>query len=40
MIIKERFIEDDPATLEWSSEPLTTEERKRAEEIFIWIGQH
>ncbi|WP_300998793.1 hypothetical protein [Methanoculleus sp.] len=40
MIIKERFIEDDPATLEWSSEPITPEERKRAEDIFIWISQH
>jgi hypothetical protein len=40
MIIKERFIEDDPATLAWSSEPITAEERKRAEEIFIWISQN
>ncbi len=40
MIIYERFIEDDPATLIWSKEPITAEEKKRAEDIFIWIIQH
>jgi|LSQX01.1.fsa_nt_gb hypothetical protein len=40
MIIKERFIEDDPATLIWSSELITPEEKRRAEDIFMWIVQH
>lgn len=30
-----RFIDDDPDTLEYSSLPVTNEERKRAEELLI-----
>ena len=37
---KERFIENDPDTLQWSSELITSEEKKRAEDIFIWISQN
>ncbi|CVK34140.1 hypothetical protein [Methanoculleus bourgensis] len=40
MIIKERFVEDDPATLAWSRELITPEEKRRAEDIFTWITQH
>ena len=40
MNLKERFIENDPDTLQWSSELITREEKKRAEDIFIWISQN
>ena len=40
MIHKERFVEDDPETLQWSSEPITPEEEGRARQIFRWISQH
>ena len=40
MNLKERFIEDDPDTLQWSSEPITPEEEKRARDMFRWINQH
>ena len=40
MNLKERFIENDPATLQWSSEPVSNEEGKRAEDLFTWIGQN
>ena len=38
--LKERFIENDPATLQWSSGPITSEEITRAEDLFIWISQN
>jgi hypothetical protein len=31
-IVKNRFIEDDPESLEWFSSNITEEERERAEE--------
>jgi len=37
---RERFIENDPATLQWNSEPVTDEEKKCAEEIFAWIRRN
>ena len=37
---RERFIEDHPETLIWSSEPVTPEEIERAEEMFRWMIQH
>jgi|WetSurMetagenome_2_1015567.scaffolds.fasta_scaffold858401_1 hypothetical protein len=40
MDLKKRFIEDDPETLQWSSEPISSEEKKLAEEMFKWIGQN
>lgn len=40
MNLKERFIENDPDTLQWSSEPVTPEEEKRANEMFGWISSH
>jgi len=40
MSSKERFIENDPATLQWSSEPITSEETERAEELFTWISRN
>ena len=40
MNLKERFIENDPDTLQWSSEPVTSDENKRAEEMFTWISQN
>ena len=40
MILKERFIEDDPDTLQWSSEPVTSEEEKLAEKMFVWISKN
>lgn len=40
MNLKERFIEDDPDTLQWSSELITPDEEKRANAMFKWIGQH
>jgi len=40
MNLKERFIENDPATLQWSSELITSEESKRAEDLFTWISQN
>lgn len=40
MNLKERFIENDPATLQWSNEPITPEETKRAEDLFAWISQN
>jgi len=36
----ERFIENDPATLQWSSEPVTVDEKDRANELFKWIGRN
>lgn len=38
--LRERFIENDPATLQWSSEPVSTEEKERAEELFMWISRN
>ena len=38
--LRERFIENDPATLQWSSEPVCTEEKERAEDLFVWIRQN
>jgi len=38
--LKERFIENDPATLQWSSEQITPEESGRAEELFTWVSQN
>jgi hypothetical protein len=40
MSSKERFIENDPATLQWSSEPITPEETVRVEELFTWISRN
>ena len=40
MNLKERFIEDDPSTLQWSSEPVTSEEAKLAEKMFTWISKN
>lgn len=40
MNLKERFIENDPATLQWSSEPITSDEIKRAEDLLTWISQN
>ena len=40
MNLKERFIENDPATLQWSSEPITSEESVRADDLFTWISQN
>ncbi len=40
MIHKERFVEDDPETLRWNSEPVTPGEEERARQIFWWLGQH
>jgi len=40
MNLKERFIENDPATLQWNSEPITPEESGRADDLFIWISQN
>jgi len=40
MNLKERFIENDPDTLQWSSEQITSDEIKRAEDLFIWISQN
>ncbi len=37
---RERFIEDHPETLSWSSEPVTEEELAWAEEMFRWISRH
>lgn len=36
----ERFIEDGPATLQCSSEPITADEEKQADAMFTWIDQH
>jgi hypothetical protein len=38
--LRGRFIENDPATLQWSSEPVSTEEKERAEELFMWISKN
>ena len=38
--LKERFIENDPDTLQWGSELITLEETKRAEELFTWISKN
>jgi len=40
MNFRERFIENDPATLQWRSEPVSGDETKRAEELFTWISQN
>ena len=40
MNLKERFIEKDPATLQWSSGPITPEESGRADDLFTWIGHN
>lgn len=37
---RERFIEDHPETLKWSKDPVSREERRRANEIFRWISKH
>jgi hypothetical protein len=36
----ERFIEDHPENLHWSSEPVTPDEIERAEEMFRWMSRH
>jgi len=38
--LRERFIENDPATLQWSREPVSTEEKERAIDLFVWIRQN
>jgi len=38
--LKERFIENDPAILQWSSEMITPEESRRAGDLFTWISQN
>jgi len=40
MNFRERFIETDPATLQWSSEPINDDEGKRAEDLFTWIDMN
>ena len=35
MTFDKRFVEGDPASLVWSSEPVTEEERKRAEKLLV-----
>jgi len=37
---RQRFIEDDPDTLQWSSDPITTAESEKAEKIFRWIDRN
>lgn len=34
-----RFVEDDAETLKWDSEPITEEERKRAEALWKELGE-
>jgi hypothetical protein len=40
MDLKARFIEDDPDTLQWSNEPVSSEEKELAEKMFRWIEHH